>query len=142
MFCHLPSDCINTPDSAPAQPPTYPSPRTGAPVTWPEFLLLWSTEIDRLAGGGEHGLFLSTYLLGLHHQARLMGATGPADHTTKAQAEADRQAAWIRALEAEASHWELGPDPDCDLGDWGGHPDEAARQGWYVSDPADDTYIN
>ena len=132
------SDCINTPDSAPAQPPTYPSPRTGAPVTWPEFLRLWAAEIDRLAGGGEHGLFLSTYLLGLHHQARLMGATSPADHTTKAQAEADRQAAYLRALEAT----ERDPDPDCVLGDWGGHPDEAALRGWIASSPDDETCIN
>jgi len=131
--------------SVDAARPTFPSPRPGDPsrVDWHTYLLLMADAVEALAGDAEAGLFLSSHILVMHQQAKLMGAVSPADHLAKAQAEADRQAAYLAALEEEAGHWEVGPgpNPDCDLGCWGGCPDEASMQAW-VPGPADDTRMN
>jgi hypothetical protein len=104
-------------------------------------LLLVSDAIERLPGDAEAALFVSGHVLALHQQARLMGAISPSDHLSKAQAEADRQAAYVRALEDEAGHWELGPGPDPDLGCWGGCPDESSMQTW-IGGTDDSTLMN
>ena len=81
----------------------------------------------------------------LSRQARLMGCESPGDHLNKATAAADRQAAYIASLEQSAEcggNWSLGPDPDPDLGSWGGHPDEATIQAHIAVDPQDETWRN
>ena len=128
-----------------SQPPTYPSPIYNDPVRvdWPTYLELMAQAIDRLEPGGEPTMFVANYLLGLSKQARLIGAKSPADHLAKAEAAADREAAYIASLEQAAEHgghWELGPDPD--LGDWGGHPDEQTLTAHIAIDPQDETWRN
>ena len=100
--------------------------------------------LDHLAGG-EPGHFLGNYMVGLSRQARLMGATSPSDHLDKATAAADHQAAYIASLEQAVEHggnWSLGPPDDADLGDWGGHPDEATLTGHIAIDPQAETRRN
>ena len=61
------------------------------------------------------GHFLGNWLLGLALQAEALGAVSPDDHQVKAQIVADREAAWVAALEAEAMQpgvWGLTGDPD------------------------------
>ncbi|MBV8265138.1 MAG: hypothetical protein JO252_02200 [Planctomycetaceae bacterium] len=140
------ANTYNTPANSPRPQPTFPSPTPGDPrrVHWPEYLLLMADAVERIAGDAECGLFIANHILAMHRQARLMGAVSPADHLAKAQAEADRQAAYVRALEEEAGHWALGPGPDAgdpDLGGWGAHPDDASMQAWIAS-PVDDTWMN
>jgi hypothetical protein len=105
-------------------------------------LLLMADAVERIAGDAECALFLASHILAMHQQAKLMGATSPSDHLAKAQAEADRQAAYLAALEEEAGHWELGPGPEAgNHGSWGGHPNSHAMQAW-IPGPADDTWMN
>lgn len=64
--------------------------------------------------------------------AEALGARGPSEH--EAQAEAEREAAWVAALEAEAEQpglWMTTLDPDA-TGSLDGHPslDEGAHQVW------------
>jgi hypothetical protein len=143
----------NTSESRDQQHPTYPWPRPGTDavslVTWSQYLRLWATELDRLAGGGEPGLFLGNYLSGLAEQALQLCASTPADHTAKAQIESEREAAWIAALEAEAADpggsWVTSSEPDPEAtGSLSGHPaDEAGPlQVWLGDQSSDDTYAN
>jgi hypothetical protein len=102
-----------------------------------------ASAIEHLPGDAEAALCVAQHVRALSAQAQLMGATSPSDHMAKAQAEVDRQAAYLRALEDETGHWELGPDPhECDLGGYGGHPDEAAYQAWIGTNPDDLTWRN
>ncbi len=141
----------NTSELQEPQSPCIPWPRPGVDaiqlVTWSQYLRLWATELDRLAGGGEPGLFLANYLTSLALQAEVLGATSAADHSTKAAIEAEREAAWQAALEAEAAQsgsWELGsgdPDDPEATGSLDGHPG-GANQYWIGADPDDITYRN
>jgi hypothetical protein len=99
--------------------------------------------IERIAGDAEAGMFVANHILAMHQQSKLLGATSPGEHLARAQAECDRQAAYLAALEDAAGHWELGPgpDPECDHGCWGGHPDSHAMQAW-IPGPADGTWMN
>ena len=106
--------------SAPNSPqplPQYEWPRPGDDLPrlpWPEFLRLWAVEVDTRCGGAP-GHFLGNWLLGLALQAEALGAVSPDDHQVKAQIVADREAAWLAALEAEAMQpgvWGLTGDPD------------------------------
>ena len=118
-------------------------------VTWPQWLRLWATELDRLAGGGEPGLFLANYLTSLALQAEALGATSAADHSTKAAIEAERESCWLAALEAAAmssdDQWVTSSEPDPEAtGSLSGHPaDEAGPMQAWLGDPSsDDTYMN
>jgi hypothetical protein len=139
------ADFTNTDSPREPQPTTFPSPLPGDQqrLNWPDYLLAMATVVDHMAPGGEPVMFISNYLIGLSRQARLMGATTPGDHLEKAEAAADREAAYVAGLEqaAEAGGtWALGPDPD--LGSWGGHPDEATRQAHIAIDPESETWRN
>ena len=129
------SEMKNTKPERGEQPKyAWPRPETDAPrVPWAGFLRLWATEIDKQMGG-EPGRFLGNWLLGLALQAEALGAAGPGEHEALAQAEAEREAAWVAALEAEAEQPGLGMttlDPDA-TGSPDGHPsqDEGAHQVW------------
>jgi hypothetical protein len=96
--------------------------------------------------GGEPGRFMGAYLMGLAAQAEALGATSPTSHERLAQAEAEREAAWIAALEAEAEQPSLGMttlDPDA-TASLDGHPsqDEGAHQVWLGADPYDKVNCN
>ena len=126
----------------PAQATT--SPR----LPWPEFLRLWAVEVDTRCGGAP-GHFLGNWLLGLALQAEALGAVSPDDHQVKAQIVADREAAWLAALEAEAMQpgvWGLTGDPDDPeaTGALDGHPDsdEGAQRAWIALNPDDETFCN
>ncbi|HMB08674.1 MAG TPA: hypothetical protein VKP69_33705 [Isosphaeraceae bacterium] len=133
------------------RPPKFEWPTPGADtprLPWADYLRLWAGAIDQ-AAGGEPGRFLCAYLLGLAAQAEALGATSPAEHERRAQAEAEREAAWIAALEAEVEQPGLGmttPDPDDPevTGGLDGHPsqDEGAHRVWIGADPYDETYCN
>ena len=65
--------------------------------------------------GGLAGRFLSSSLLGLAAQVEALGVTSPAEHERLAQEEAEREAAWVQALEAEVEQpglWMMTLDPD------------------------------
>jgi hypothetical protein len=143
----------NTSEVQGPQSPCIPWPRPGGEaiqlVTWSQYLRLWATELDRLAGGGEPGLFLANYLTALALQAEALGATSAADHTTKAAIEAERESCWLAALEAAAAasddQWVTSSEPDPEAtGSLSGHPaDEAGpRQAWLGDPSHDDTYMN
>jgi hypothetical protein len=133
------------------KPPKYewPVPGDDTPrLPWADYLRLWAGAIDTMAGG-EPGRFLSAYLLGLAAQAEALGARGPSEHEARAQAEAEREAAWVAALEAEVEQpglWMTTLDPDDPeiTGGLDGHPsqDEGAHQVWLGADPYDETYCN
>jgi hypothetical protein len=75
-------------------------------------------------------------------QADALGATDPVAHERLAQAEQERERAWIQALEAEAADpggaWE---PTDAITGSLDGH-DDNAHQYWIGSDFDDLTYRN
>ena len=78
-----------------------------------------------------------------------VGAVSPDDHQVKAQIVADREAAWLAALEAEAMQpgvWGLTGDPDDPeaTGALDGHPasDEGAQRAWIALNPDDETFCN
>jgi hypothetical protein len=132
------------------QPPKYewPVPGDDTPrLPWADYLRLWAGAIDTMAGG-EPGRFLSAYLLGLAAQAEALGARGPSEHERLAQAEAEREAAWVAALEAEAEQpgfWTLTGDPET-TGSLSGHPaqddeDEGARRAWMACEPDDENLL-
>lgn len=109
----------------------------------------WATELDRLAGGGEPGLFLANYLTSLALQAEVLGATSAADHSTKAAIEAERESCWLAALEAAAAasddQWVTSSEPDPQAtGALSGHPadDSGPMQAWLGDPSQDDTYMN
>jgi hypothetical protein len=144
------SEMKNTKPERGEQPKyAWPRPGTDAPrVPWADFLRLWATEIDKQIGG-EPGRFLGSWLLGLALQAEALGAAGPGEHEALAQAEAEREAAWVAALEAEVEQpglWMTTLDPDDPeiTGSLNGHPsqDEGAHQVWLGADPYDETYCN
>ena len=91
---------------------------------------------------GAPGAFLAQYIGGLAEQALVLGAVDPDSHLALAQAEQERESAWIQALEAEAAapggSWELTDDI---TGSLDGHDDSAIR---YLArlDPDDITYRN
>jgi hypothetical protein len=131
------------------KPPKYewPVPGDDTPrLLWADYLRLWAGAIDQ-AAGGEPGRFLSSYLLGLAAQAEALGARGSSEHERLAQAEAEREAAWVAALEAEAEQpglWTLTGDPDDVTRSLDGHPaqDEGARRAWIGADPYDEVNCN
>ena len=142
------ADSYNTSDSPKTPVPTYRSPKPGdhRHVPWPEYLGLMGETIAVLVPG-EHGQFIGNYMLGLSKQARLIGAKSPADHLAKAEAAADYQASYIASLEQAVEHggsWALGPPDaaDLDMGDYGGHPDEATLQAHIAIDPESETWRN
>jgi hypothetical protein len=130
------------------RPPKYewPVPGDDTPrLPWADYLRLWAGAIDTMAAG-EPGRFLAAYLLGLAAQAEALGARGPSEHEARAQAEAEREAAWVAALEAEVEQpglWMTTLDPEI-TGSLDGHPsqDEDVRRAWLGADPYDETYCN
>ena len=86
-----------------SQDHTFPSPLPGDTrrLSWPDYLLAMATVVDHMAPG-EPGRFIGDYLTGLSRQARLMGCVSPADHLAKAEAAADREAAYVASLEQAA----------------------------------------
>jgi hypothetical protein len=131
------------------KPPKYewPVPGDDTPrLPWADYLRLWAGAIDTMAGG-EPGRFMGAYLMGLAAQAEALGATSPTSHERLAQAEAEREAAWIAALEQEAEQPGLGMttlDPDDVTGSLDGHPsqDEDVRRAWIGADPFDEVNCN
>jgi hypothetical protein len=82
-------------------------------------------------------------------QAEALGAHDPTSHFALAQTEAEREAAWQAALEAEAEQmgaWELtdiGLDDPEATGSLDGHPSqEEGFQRYWVGPPDDSTYMN
>ncbi len=137
---------------APQPHPLYLWPRPGDDLPrlpWADWLRLIALQLgDDYPGAG--GRFLSAHLIALAVQAEALGATSPDAHERLAQAEADRESAWIQALEAEAvapGIWSLTDpgDPD-DVGGWGGHPvdlgDDQASRYWVADDPENEVYRN
>jgi hypothetical protein len=110
-------------------------------MAWRDWLMLVA---DQLAADfpGETGLFLASVVGALGYQAHELGATSPSEHERLAQEAAEREAAWVQALEAEAMQpggaWE---PTDASIGPLDGH-DDAAQQYWIGSDPDDLTYRN
>ena len=115
----------NTPSRSPSPlPPPLPQfewlkPTIDAPrLSWESWLAL---SADQLAHDypGEVGLFLSSVVGALSHQARELGAISPAEHERLAEEEADRAAAWLQALQAEAAQpgvWTITENPEADPG--------------------------
>ena len=136
-------------------PSPQPHPRYIWPQPWDDLPRLdWSSWL-RLIGlqiaadyPGDAGQFLSAHLLALAEHANALGATCPITHLDRAQAEADRDAAYRAALEHEVldQAWTItnhGPD---ETGGWGGHPqdicEDAAQRGYFSTDPDDETWCN
>jgi hypothetical protein len=138
------------PAPAPQPLPQYEWPRPGDDLPrlpWSDFLRLWARVIDQDLGGPP-GHFLGNWIAALAIQAEALGAHDPTSHFALAQTEAEREAAWQAALEAEAAQlgsWELTGDPDDPeaTGSLDGHPgqEEGARQCW-IGPPDDITYRN
>jgi hypothetical protein len=139
---------INTSQQRPSpDQPLYVWPGTGELVNWSTLLRLWGSEVARLQGG-DAGLWICDRLLALADEADTWRLTGPALHTQHQTDQADHEACYIAALEAETC-WDPGPEPEddpCDpcFGSLLGHPageDGFPLQVW-LGDPRDDTYMN
>ncbi len=139
----------NTSRAPSPQPhPLYIWPRPGNDLPrldWSSWLRLIGLQIAADYHGPE-GQFLSAHIIALAEHARVLGAADPESHERLAQAEADRESAWIQALEAEAMApgiWSLTePHPDA-VGGWDGCPaDDGAQRAWLALDHEDETYRN
>jgi hypothetical protein len=145
----------NTSSNNSPQPgtPRYLWPRPGLDdwprLAWADWLRLWAHEIDR-ACGGDPGFFLGNWLAALAEQATVLGAHDPSSHFNLAQAEQDRPAAWLRAVEEEVMNpggvWMLsaqaGPKAEMYVHDGPDGPEPSAVRGWIASDPDDLTFYN
>ena len=123
---------------SPSPPPKYEwfPPGVDQPrLTWAQYLRLWADEVDR-ACGGEVGHHLGGWFLSLAIQAEALQAFSPEDHQVKAMLEAEREAAWVRALEAEAMSPGIWTVTVQDEG-----PD-GSRRGWFADNADDATYRN
>ena len=115
--------------------PRYEWPTPGADLprlSWPAYLRLVSLQLGADDPGPVDGS-LGSYLGALAVQAEGLGATDPGCHERLAQEVAEREAAWVQALEAEADqpggHWE---PADGITGSLDGH--DAAQQSRIGSD--------
>ena len=100
------------PAPSPQPLPRYEWPTPGADLprlSWSDWLRLYALDVARSIPGAP-GAFLAQYIGGLAEQALVLGAVDPDSHLALAQAEQERESAWIQALEAEAA------DAMCDLG--------------------------
>ena len=138
----------NTPSGSSGDSPERPTPPPRLPkfewpargqdcprLSWPQYLRLWSEEIDR-ACGGETGHYLGNWFLSLALQAESLQAHSPADHQTKATLEAEREAAWAQVLMDEAASpgvWVITATDD--------GPDGTVR-GYFATDMNDETWVN
>jgi hypothetical protein len=105
-------------------------------LTWPQYLRLWSNELDRTCGG-ETGHYLGSWFLSLALQAESMSAHSPEDHSTKALLEAEREAAWERALLDEAAQAGVWVITATDT-----ESPDGARRGYFATDTNDETWVN
>jgi hypothetical protein len=132
------------PAPAPQPLPQYEWPRPGDDLprlSWADWLRLYALDVARSIPGAP-GCFISQYIGGLAEQSLVLGAVDPDSHLALAQAEQERESAWIQALEAEAmdpgGSWEATDDI---TGSLDGH-DDSAHQYWLGSHPDDITYRN
>jgi hypothetical protein len=135
----------NTRPAPATQPlPRYEWPTSGADLprlSWSAYLRLISLQLGE-DYPGPVGRFLVSYLGALALQADALGATDPVAHERLAQAEQERESAWIQALEAEAADPGGSWEPTDDItGSLDGH-DDSAHQYWIGSDLDDLTYRN
>ena len=132
------------PAPAPQPLPRYEWPTPGADLprlSWADWLRLYALEVARSIPGTP-GAFLAQYIGGLAEQALVLGAVDPDSHLALAQAEQERESAWIQALEAEAAAPGGSWEPTDDItGSLDGH-DDNAHQYWIGSDLDDLTYRN
>ena len=141
----------NTSRAPAPQPHTlyiWPRPGDDLPrLDWSSWLRLIGLQIAADYHGPE-GQFLSAHIIALAEHARVLGATSPDSHERLAQVEADREAAWVAALENEAMSpgvWSLTDPGGDEIGGWGGHPqdicEDTAQRGYFSTDP-DETWCN
>ena len=120
----------------------WPTPGDDLPrLPWADWLRLYALEVVRSIPGAP-GAFLAQYIGGLAEHALVLGAVDPDSHLALAQAEQERESAWIQALEAEAADPGGAWEPTDDItGSLNGH-DDSAHQYWIGSDLDDLTYRN
>ena len=93
------------PTPSPQPLPQYEWPRPGDDLPrlpLGQLARLYALEVARSVPGAP-GAFLAQYIGGLAEQALVLGAVDPDSHLALAQAEQERESAWIQALEAEAA---------------------------------------